>query len=181
MENKDAPKASPVVSWQALVLVAAIASNLFWATPLLRSSRPAVKSPGEQRSLGKQDVDARLWQDPFQAIGPQALKSLVVSNDDTHSVEDLVRQIQQRDSPLVTILPVMVTGSPYAEDSEWRLRSRYALLSGLNVCNYVPEDAQHIGFIRVPWPNNAPAYGSAARDPSLVLPYEWFGWTDLHS
>ena len=170
-----------MVSWQALLLVAAIASNLFWATPLLRSSRPAVKSPGDQRSLGKQDVDARLWQDPFQAIGPQALKNAILTNDAAHDAQDLVRQIGKRGSPRLTILPVMITGSPYAEDSEWRLRSRYAVISALNVCNYVPEDSQHIGFIRVPWPVEVSEGSQVTNGPSLVVPYEWFTWTDLHS
>jgi hypothetical protein len=94
---------------------------------------------------------------------------------------DLAAQIQRRPTKLVAILPVMVTGSPYPEDSEWRLRSRYALISGLNVCNFVPEDSQHIGYIRVPWPNDAGVTPSVTNDPSLIVPYEWFTWQELHS
>jgi hypothetical protein len=186
MENRETSKASPIVSWQALVLIAAIASNLFWATPVLKSSRPQSKS-AEQRTLGKQDVDARLWQDPFQAIGPHALKSTnVVSNQGAHTVADLARQIEERLPGTVDLLPVLVTGSPYAEDSEWRLRSRYALISALTVSNYTPEDSQHIGFIGASWPNDATTScptncPASSEEPSLVVPYEWFKWTDLHS
>ena len=41
----------------------------------------------------------------------------------------------------------MIPGGPYAEDHEWRLRSRYALISGLYTEKYVPEDSEHIKFI----------------------------------
>lgn len=52
----------------------------------------------------------------------------------------------------VTVLPVMVAGSPYVEGHEWRLRSRDAVLFALQVSGYVPEDREHVGYTVVQWP-----------------------------
>lgn len=66
-----------------------------------------------------------------------------------HSIEKLRcrigEEIGENKSP--HILAVMIPGGPYAEDHEWRLRNRYALISGLSAGNYAPEDSEHIKFI----------------------------------
>ncbi|MBP6057126.1 MAG: ABC transporter ATP-binding protein [Nitrosomonas sp.] len=66
-----------------------------------------------------------------------------------HSIEKLRCRIKEeiRINESLHILAVMLPGGPYAEDHEWRLRNRYALISGLYAGNYVPEDSEHIKFI----------------------------------
>ena len=41
----------------------------------------------------------------------------------------------------------MVSGGPYAEDKEWRLRSRYAVIAALTELGYTPKDPEHIDFV----------------------------------
>jgi hypothetical protein len=64
------------------------------------------------------------------------------------------------------VLAVMVSGGPYFEDTESRMRYRYALLSGLKRVGFVSEDAQHVEFITV---------GSPDRKITLsnIMPIEW--------
>lgn len=45
------------------------------------------------------------------------------------------------------VLAVMVPGGPYAEEKEWRLRSRYAVVSALTEMDYAPRDAEHIDYV----------------------------------
>ena len=61
-----------------------------------------------------------------------------------HSIEELgcqIDRISNGKSPHV--LAVMVPGGPYAENQEWRLRSRYALMAGLSASGYSPVDPEH--------------------------------------
>ena len=46
----------------------------------------------------------------------------------------------------ITVLGVMVSGGPYAEDREWRIRNRYAVLAGLDKDDYKPVDPEHLNF-----------------------------------
>lgn len=41
----------------------------------------------------------------------------------------------------------MVPNSPYAEDKEWRLRTRYAVVAALTELGYTPEDPEHIDYV----------------------------------
>lgn len=66
-----------------------------------------------------------------------------------NSIKELHCRINEKvgNQKSLHILAVMIPGGPYAEDHEWRLRNRYALISGLYAGNYGPEDAEHIKFI----------------------------------
>ncbi len=73
----------------------------------------------------------------------------------------LCEQVKARESPPektpppkgLLVMPVMVPGGNYSEDREVRIRSRYAIVSALGRSGYVPEDAERIGVLRLPWPN----------------------------
>ncbi|SER28222.1 hypothetical protein SAMN05421690_101645 [Nitrosomonas sp. Nm51] len=120
----------------------------------------------------------------------QSIQRVCYSNDpDTraHSIKELRCQMQlnselaneNASADGVHVLAVMVPGGPYAEDQEWRLRSRFALISGLSAAGYVPEEAEHIGFVD---------FSSACKsaidssdhgaikfcDNPAYMPYEWF-------
>jgi hypothetical protein len=66
------------------------------------------------------------------------------------------------------ILPVMVSGAPYAEDVEFRRRLRYAVVSALAQKHFQPADAQHIDYYRVC------VIGLDDKPIKTVVPYEWF-------
>ncbi len=68
-------------------------------------------------------------------------------------------------------MPVMVTGGPYVENSEWRVRSRVAVHSGLTTGGYIPRDAEHVGFVSINLDGVSP----------LVIPCEWFQLSDMQT
>lgn len=145
----DQERKSPVLPITGVaVLLAALGVVAFTQSPF-KGTRPSVGevSPDEK-------VRARLWQDPFQAVlddqrrGKEQDKEQGAAADpDGQREERLVNKIEGINGGL-TVLGVMVFGGPYAEDTEWRMRSRYAALSGLGRLGFAPEDAKHIEFIR---------------------------------
>ena len=44
------------------------------------------------------------------------------------------------------VLGVMMSDAPYAEDSEHRRRTRYAVLAGLERKGFAPKDARHLTY-----------------------------------
>lgn len=190
-------KAGPIT----FVLVAAILSGIWFAQSPLKSFRQAETSQELLRE--KEDVQARLWEDPFLAVQKHETeeqkheeveingKKQDQSGFDHHSFiffkEKLDEKIAQNKS--ITIVINMVEGGPYAESRESRIRQRYAVVSGLGVQNYVPEESQKIGFFRFflkrkdgeenencdriskkkEINQDVPSKGTC-----LVVPYEWY-------
>ena len=163
----------------------------------LSSDRPVAPAGKERTSFGDQRLESRLWEDPLKnvdtAVEAKAGGKAVVD------MNALLEQICDRSLPgqPVQLLPVMVSGGPYSEDLESRIRSRMAVISALGRSGYAPEDAEHIGDVVLPWPPHARVVGaksprtqvkrlwpSFAGDPeSLVQPdsdqklhlrYEWY-------
>ena len=64
----------------------------------------------------------------------------------------------------------MVFGSRYAEETEFRIRQRVAVLSALGRLGYVPNDAEHLNFLRL-YTSHKPA--AKEIELSNILPYEW--------
>src|SRR5205807_976874 len=122
------------------------------------------------------DVSTRLWQDPLEAIQdtPQqrADGSRGSSREDPiHEVPSLIEQLNLLSAP-PKVLAVMLSGLPYAEESESRLRTRIAVAAGLGRARFAPDDGDHIGFVKVhPWlavePQNTTA--AATTRPSDEL------------
>lgn len=170
-----------------------------------------------------EDVRARLWQDPFNAVQhhrnsfdvdieknelkTESLKSVnefiyqdekhIVCTtpgdtlDDTekaHSYGELGCRINNDTSAELHMLAVMVPGGNYAEDNETRIRSRYAVVSALSKANYIPSDAEHIGFMnfaslcKSAIKEKSPAIDKSEDENSAqefcrwpaIIPYEWF-------
>jgi hypothetical protein len=156
--------------------------------PSLESSRP--ENLGNAGFLWHdiEDVDARLWQDPFAAVTGHEFDRLTAAvpgigagtADDPpgcgsrssrhHDFETLVGCIRERigaqGEKELLVLGILVSGGPYSEDAEVRMRTRYAVLSGLSVGRYFPEDAKHIGYFRSPRTDSA-------QLPEAI-PFEWF-------
>ncbi|MBA3756926.1 MAG: hypothetical protein H0X02_12155, partial [Nitrosomonas sp.] len=160
-QNKSDDKSSPAVP--TIAIVALLVSLFAVQETILKPTRPAMIDT--ERS-STEDVRSRLWQDPFQAVEqhrkqflsenegnkssftiPDTLSQRMeestqdkCSNPIAHSIEELRCRINKEagKNKSLHILAVMIPGGPYAEDHEWRLRSRYALISGLYTGNYVP-------------------------------------------
>lgn len=157
------------------LLAAAGAYFVAHQVPLENSRPPATEASVSER-IGEQDIDARLWQDPFTAIATALTNSTELNPDNCN--EKLKQHCQ---SPLNApapaaalstpaaapplVLIVSVSAAPYAEDREFRRRTRYAVLAGLNAEGYVPEHPEHIGFY---WPR-----ASSGFELPAVLPFEW--------
>jgi len=139
-------------AWLAFLTVA---GGLWLVSQKLTSHRPVISGGDSTVSIGDQKLTARLWEDPFAVARPGPRDEDIAAD-----LALLGRQVTAResDSPVsasqkgVLVLPVMVTGGSYSEDRESRIRSRYAIVSALGRSGYVPEDAERIGVLRVPWP-----------------------------
>lgn len=74
--------------------------------------------------------------------------------DDTQVIANSIEELQchiklETENPKrnLQILAVMVPNGPYAEDKEWRLRSRYAVVAALTELGYTPKDPEHIDYV----------------------------------
>ena len=162
---------SPLIPVSVIaVMLAALGATMF--VQPFKSSRPFV--PEYRESYQK--INARLWQDPFQAV----LDSVKANPQTTIAAGQVDIGKDVRKKPLfsspylktieharrVTVLAVMVPGGSYSEDTEGRLRFRYALLSGLNRVGFSSDDDTHVEFIRL-----------GSKDTTITLstivPVEW--------
>ena len=144
-----------------LLILAALGFLQFTEMPFV-GSRPDVSEIREPSEKAK----ARLWQEPFRAVLDYHAKA---GNKAATEIDNsLPAQIGLRaEKGRVTILGVMLFGAPYAEETEDRLRRRYAVLTGLGQRDYVPDDPEHLDFMRID-------SLSAEISMSNILPFEWF-------
>ncbi len=148
------------------VVIALILGSLFVQQLAFKGSRPWVPGHGINTSASLEDVQARLWEDPFAAVR----RHRTDAKGGRHKIESLAEQIVRKKTDEVTVLGVMVFGGPYAKDAERRIRSRHATLSALGALDYVPDNAEHLGYIKTDRDK-----GNATEEglPEIV-PYEWF-------
>ncbi|MDM0073595.1 hypothetical protein QTH90_04325 [Variovorax sp. J2P1-59] len=185
-ESKSGSGGFPNNGIVAVVLLAA--GVLFVRESPLQTTRLPVNEPRLEQRYTKQDVDARLWQDPFSAVAkyrselrksnPDKLKA----EDSRHAacglVSDVARKVSKEDHKQPQILAVMLPGGPYSENVESRRRGRYAVLAALNASRLSPVDTAHLGYF-IP----AAACGAATLTPTPQpepeatldpIAYEWF-------
>ena len=154
----------------ALTLVLAIAGVLLVKEPL-RSSRPVGTGLEMKHTTGEQLVRARLWEDPVAAV-----QRGIRESKPTGKTAGPEPTLAQRLGPLrqalaeragngqrVTVLLVTTSGGPYVENTESRIRDRYAIGTALGVACYVPEDEGHLSFVE--W---------EPQGAIEALPYEWY-------
>lgn len=163
----------------AVVLLAALSVITFTRLPF-QGSRPAVPAIGEPL----EKVRARLWQDPFSAVTNQA-KDLgtgqparnagrfipyTTVKGNAASTDILQAQLAQKAKRgKVTVLGIMEPATPYAEDTEMRIRLRYAAISGLRRLKFVPDDPGHMDFLSVQSRHS----GGSDVSLSTIMPFEW--------
>ena len=214
MDDDQKGGKTSVVSIPILLLISALAGSLFLGPSPLITSRPEGTKRNMSGTLGTQDVEARLWQDPFEALelagvtasraqnvdivvreSPKLTLKGTVSIPYDHDIKQLTRQIEVRyqgwnpeetgyddiNIPLskqVQVILAMVSGGPYAEDVESRIRSRVAFMAALGTAGYRSEDENQIGYVTSNWPVQVVRDQSDFLTPEgwsrLVVPYEWF-------
>jgi len=142
-----------------VTLAVALAGVLLVKEPL-RSSRPVGTGLDVNQTTGEESVRARLWEDPMAAVqrGLRGTRpSAAVPSKPGQSVEP---SLAQRLKPLrqaiedrvkkherITVLLVTLSGDPYTESTESRLRDRYAVGTVLGVACYVPEDVGPLAIV----------------------------------
>ncbi|TMJ94922.1 MAG: hypothetical protein E6G77_21775 [Alphaproteobacteria bacterium] len=181
----DTKQSTPNIGGNGFIwLLLAAAGTYFVAHQLpLEGSRPPTSEAIIAQRAGVQDVEARLWQDPFAAVAGVLARSpeLKPENCQAAAINDGIKRHCQSplnesalEGPLHERLLVMVapvSGAPYSEQHESRRRTRYAILAGLNAEGFAPLDAEHVGFY---WPGAAtPAAAQQVQSPKVV-PFEWF-------
>src|ERR1041385_8280280 len=150
-EGDLSSRGSSALNLNSLLVLLTVAGSVWLVSNKLTSDRPVPPAAGARGFVGEQTLEARLWEDPFktedQGTG-HGKGAQTATNLDT-----LIEQIRERIEPTnrVLILPVMLSGGQYSEDQESRIRSRFAIVSALGRSGYAPEDAEHIGALRIPW------------------------------
>ena len=162
-----------------LIAVVLMASGIVVKTLPLASKRPVEASDAKIVHAGRQDVHARLWEDPFVVMrdvqGRQPVKRCDEAMSDTaHHPATLTLAVQRtlrRQGNAVVVMPVLVPGGPYAQDSESRRRTRYATVMALLQAEWVPDDEEKLGFV---WTFESCLGAPWSRLMPEILPYEWF-------
>jgi len=162
-----------------LIAVVLMASGIIVKTLPLASKRPVEASDAKIAHAGRQDVHARLWEDPFVVMrdvqGRQPSKRCEEALADvTHHPDTLTAAVQRALTRLgreVIVLPVLVPGGPYSQDSESRRRTRYATTMALLQDDWEPGDEEKLGFV---WTFESCVESHWSRLMPEILAYEWF-------
>jgi hypothetical protein len=178
MDNKNGK--NPLMAISAMMALFTALGIIVYTKAPLKGVRPSIPEIQER----SQKIRARLWQDPFQAVLDQAKTKdgakpaglCLFKEAILMEIAPLQEEINQHvnEQKKITVLGVMVFGGPYAEEMELRLRQRYAVVSALGRLKFVPQDSEHLGFIRI-FPSQKECV-EAQNEISLstILPFEWF-------
>jgi hypothetical protein len=190
----DDSSSAPNIPWQAIMALMAGLGGVLYYYHGLESQRPAVAEMHPAEAVGYEDVQSRIWQDPFKAaedydaelsakasdhptatVNSAGIANINIASSDetnvdqnaTHSLSVLQHEIKSVGSTTL-ILPVMVPNGPYAELAEDRLRTRAALLEALFVAGYRKDQEDHIGYVKLPWPERL-SYSLPGSPPHALL------------
>ena len=159
---------------QNLVLLASAVLGAVWLYEgPLKSSRPVEELSSQRLEVvGDRRVQARLWQDPFDAVTRH--RDVEKQNGElrhTHSLRSLVEELGHTDQARITVLVLLTDGAPYADPAESRLRQRYAVIAGLEGSGFKPVDGEHIRFFV--WPDELPEVTNNPRQPNGCQDMKW--------
>ena len=164
MAEKNPGSGSPF-NLTTVIALLTVAGGMWVVSQNPTSSRPTSPDGLPSESTGDQAVRARLWEDPLDE------KNWRAQATNEMAFELLRQQTVARLSgtnPPPLLLPVMIHGGPYTEDQESRIRTRYATISALGEAGYVPEDAEHVGTLEIPWPTPT-ALSGWLKKPNALL------------
>jgi hypothetical protein len=155
-EKQSSDSSTSVFSLNTIVTVLTLIGGLFLVSNRLTSERPQPTSKQGTVPLGPQNIESRLWEDPFAAwnkLDDDRKTNTIKARLDV-LVDTLTNHCKCSDSTNLLILGVMLSGQPYAEDTESRIRTRYAVGAALGAAGYEPVEAAHIGLAACRWPDS---------------------------
>jgi len=171
--DKETKGTAPWTQGVILAMVVGLGSVVLHESPYVSHRQQDDPSRFDQH-FSRQDVDARLWQDPIDAVErareaePKASGAQASGQIGSHSEEDLHDQIARKEGKGgVGVLAVMLRGGPHSEYVEKRRRTRYAVLAGASAMNFAPRDSDHLGWFY------RPELGLPWRQGPQAIPYEW--------
>ncbi len=141
-------------------------------------SRVADNRTSAQIPADEQDVIARLWEDPLQAVQaelskPDRGKSATTNQGDAslkHTVEAMKRAVTDKaGTKKLCLLVVPIPDTPFPDDLETRLRLRYSVQMALAAENLAPDNRNALGYFKLPPPPN-----TNPPESEMYVPYEWF-------
>lgn len=173
----DNPSSS-TIAWPQIIVVLLLATGAFFIQSPIGPDRPLPSGKGVPIG-GVQDLEARLWQDPFGVLPKEGSASLLIKTGSREDVRvkglslakgpgpgrDLkwLSQLIGNQKGKVKVMIALVQGGTWVGADEGRRRARYAVLAGLNTQGYVPDDPEHIGYAE-----ETIEHGWRAQ-----LPFEW--------
>ena len=183
MAEDNNPGGSGLTTALPVTVVLAMLAGLFLTHSLPYQDERPSNHPVQARYAAAQDVDARLWQDPFAAVDNAGKETPTIlieasrngktprmdANASTHTSSQIYNGENVAAGDEITVLAVTLPGGPYQEAAEQRMRWRYAVLSALANQGATPHDEQHIGYFQ-------------PEKSGMVLPekvaFEWWSLPD---
>jgi len=164
--SAENPGGSSTLWLPNLAVLLFVALGLFVESPPLTSLRPS--NPSTEANVG--ETQARLWEDPLLVKPPEKLEPsgssplrafLEEANRDklTARTQKFPDTTDKSATARTLVMPVLLSGGPYAENKETRLRTHYAVLSALGRAQYVADEPDRLRFLNV---------GRSTGDPQLV-------------
>ncbi len=199
-QEPQGPGGSPGIALLAVVVAAGL-GGLFLVREPLQSSRPKDVVSFQVSPTQVETVDARLWQDPLQAIQSDWNRLVTLTIEEEGLPPFMappptianIREAVANQAGRLLVIGALMSGGPYANDAEDRRRSRYALMSALTKADFVPSDGDRIGYFlspefaqsinhsesTVPWERMCGATSNAAtrcplKDSVTLVGFEWF-------
>ena len=193
----DDPKQStPNIGANGFTWILLVAAGTYFVAHQLplEGSRPPTTEAVIGQPVGVQDVDARLWQDPFAAVAEalrrspefkpkNCLQDKLKDRIKNHCFSPLNESRESNPCPrrLCWSWSRRFRGHPIRRNTNRGDARVMRFSAGLNVEGFIPEDLQHVGFY---WPSaaassevtqdgQAPKAGPEISLPKVV-PFEWF-------
>ncbi len=138
----------PVNSATILALLTAVGAYMAISNTL-SSDRPVTEAGKRNGELSEQQIDTRLWEDPFAGLDKLDILEKEVGTNVI--LGHLLSDMEQRKSKGMQLLPVMIPGGPSSEDREFRLRSRFSIVSALAESGFAPQRPEQIGIQEMFW------------------------------
>ncbi len=171
-----------------IIMVALLAAGILIKNIPLESARPSDIERVKFVPIGQQNVEARLWQDPFAAVEKHEERfAQTAAQKQTDSIgqaaalkpevlRDKIHQLREEQYK-VTVLAISVFGGSFAEAAESRRRSRFAVVSALGFHGYSPVNSEAIGYFRIAHGQsklNSKLTDTEDEVKQITIPFEWF-------
>jgi hypothetical protein len=174
-----------------IIMVLLLAAGVLVKNIPLESARPSDVERVKFVPIGEQNVEARLWQDPFAAIEKHEERftqtavqqqTEIISQAAALKSEKLSGDVRgYRIDGNVKVLAVSVFGGSFAEAAESRRRTRFAVVSALGFHGYSPKNSDAIGYFRLDQGRSDSESENIAIDhqvKQITIPFEWFEKSD---